>query len=375
MELLDQGFIFRSDQAADERRTCMFMALCTTSSGAILDAFRRGSSKDSADGNATIAQSRDKGATWDVIFDGFQSELDSRKGEIRAAAVVELKPGELTAFLNWNHRPKADSKLYDEKSDSLLASHLLLAHSLDEGRSWSDYRVLDTGEHTGCALTGGILRGLPDGSAMLTFESYGPRGGSGPVVHAACGFITSDGESLSPLIIVAEDPTHERYYWDQRLAFSPHHGRPVGLFWSYARASERDLPIHIAWGAPDARSWEPPRSTGIRGQIATPIPLPDGRLLAFYVHRHPPGSMRLVMSEDAGRTWQIEDELVVYESKGAREHGTAGESDFAQLWEDMSTWTFGYPAAVVLDDGTLLLAHYAGESADRLSARWARVQV
>jgi len=353
----------------------MFPTLCRTASGSILAAFRRGSTKDSADGNVTVAESLDEGRTWRVVCDGFCSEFDGLPGEIRLAALAELKPGELTAYLNWFHRPTPDSRLYDEKSDSILPSRLLLADSTDGGRTWGNYRTLDTGEHTGCALTG-ILSDLPDGSVMLHFESYGPRGGSGPVVHAACGRLTSDGRSFSPVIIVAEDASHRRYHWDQRLAFSPHHGRPVGLFWTYDRASERDLPIHISWGSPDARTWEPPRSTGIRGQIAAPLPLPDGRLLAFYVHRHPPGSMRLVASTDAGRTWLFEEELEVYRSPGAGEPGAADESDYARLWEDMQkTWTFGHPAGLLLSDGTLLLAYYAGESADRLGARWARVRV
>jgi len=146
------------------------------------------------------------------------------------------------------------------------------------------------------------------------------------------------------------------------------------MFWTYDRAAEKDKTIHMAWGDPDTLRWETPFSTGIEGQIAEPIPLPDGRLLAFIVHRNPPGSMRLVMSNDAGRTWDQDNALVVYEKTG-REAGTNGESGFAAYWDDMFAWTFGHPAGTVLEDGSVLLAYYAGEDTTCLSPRWARVDV
>ena len=42
---------------------------------------------------------------------------------------------------------------------------------------------------------------------------------------------------------------------------------------------------------------------------------------------------------------------------------------------DMAKWSFGHPAAVVLDPQTLLLAWYAGVDETRLSLRWARYRV
>ena len=42
---------------------------------------------------------------------------------------------------------------------------------------------------------------------------------------------------------------------------------------------------------------------------------------------------------------------------------------------DMAKWSFGHPSATVLDDGTVLLAYYAGEDETNLSVCWARVKV
>jgi len=134
--------------------------------------------------------------------------------------------------------------------------------------------------------------------------------------------------------------------------------------------------IHIAWGDPETLRWSVPSDTGLAGQIAQPIPLSDGRLAAFYVHRHPPASLRLIISRDQGQTWDRDKELIVYDAGRAIQKGLDGTSDYAQYWDDMLTnWNFGHPAGVVLDAKTLLLLYYAGPHAQCLSVWCARVEL
>ena len=320
-----------------------------------------------------MAESRDDGKSWEIICSGFEESFEGVHGEIRGAHIAEPKPGKLIAFMTWFERPQPGSKLYDGQTDRLLPSRLLTATSEDDGRTWDGYREIDTTPLEGCAQCGPVLH-LP-AKLLVPFETYEHREDTPCAIQTARCLPTGDGYSFDPIVTVATDKEQKVYYWDERLAYSPWHQLPVALFWTYDRTAEKDRPIHIAWASPDGQTWESPRSTGIQGQIAMPMPLPDGRLLAFYVHRHPPGSMRLIISNDAGRSWNTDGELVVYESKGPGESGAAGESDFAQYWEDMSTWTFGHPAGIVLDERTVLLAYYAGKRKDCLSARWARVEI
>lgn len=367
MKVIAEGHILNTETSSGPLRVCTGTSLRPLASGSILATFRVGSAKDSADGNVFVAESRDKGETWEIVSRGFQPSFQGAHGEIRGAHTAQVKSGELFAFMSWFARPGPESKLYDGQTDQLLPGRLLAAESQDGGRSWQNYREIDTAPLRGCSTCGPVLH-LPD-RLLIPFESYERS------VHAACCLPTADGRSFDRIVTVAKDEEQKVFYWDERLAYSSFHQRPVALFWTYDRAAEKDLPIHVAWASPDGQAWEPPRSTGIRGQIALPIPLPDGRLLAFYVHRHPPGSMRLLLSNDAGRTWDIDGELVVYQNPGLGQRGTVGESDYAGYWEEMSTWTFGHPAGVALDDKTVLLAYYAGKSKDCLSARWARVSI
>jgi hypothetical protein len=372
MKVVEEGYILNAEAVSGPLRVCTGTSLRRVASGKILVTFRRGSGKDSADGNVSVAESRDGGKTWDIACGGFES-FQGARGEIRGAHLAEPKPGKLLAFMTWFERPEPGSKLYDAQADRLLTSRLLAAQSEDGGRTWNGYREIDTTPFKGCAQCGPVLH-LP-ARLLIPFETYERGEGAPQSTQTARGLPTVDGDSFDPIVTIATDKDQKVFYWDERLAYSPVHQRPVALFWTYDRAAEKDMPIHIAWSSDDGQTWEPPRSTGIRGQIALPMPLPDGRLLVFYVHRHPPGSMRLIASSDGGRTWDTDGELVVYQNAGSGQRGMAGESNYARYWENMSTWTFGHPAGVLLDERTVLLAYYAGKSKDCLSARWARVKL
>ena len=195
----------------------------------------------------------------------------------------------------------------------------------------------------------------------------------GPSLHSAHALLAEEEGIFNQVIDVARDPADRLFFYDQRQAVCPRTGRPVAAFWTYDRLSRQDLAIHLSWGDPETLTWEPPFSTGIRGQIAVPVPLPDGRLGLFYVHRHPPGSLRLVLSRDEGRTWDLSEEMIVYASGGPKERGMGDREDLSEFWDDMVKWTFGHPAASA--GRRSLLAYYAGENERRLSVHWARVRV
>ena len=164
-------------------------------------------------------------------------------------------------------------------------------------------------------------------------------------------------------------------YWDQRLAVDPTTGGLVAMFWTHDRQIAQDLPMHIAWGSADGQTWTQPVSTGIAGQIATPVILPDGRLFAAYVHRHHPPSLRAILSGNGGRTWTAAPELVFYEkARGSQESGMGGARDFGDYWADMSIWTFGHPAPLLLPDGEVLVLYYAGDET-AMGVHWVRIAV
>lgn len=371
MKLINQGYILDVEKLNNQKNVCMCTSIFRHSTKRLFSSFRNGTTKESPDGNGVIAES-ENGTEWRILFSGFQTVFDGIQGEIKAVELSEKLDGNLFAFLSWFDRTKG-SKLYNPSSDTILPARIILVDSYDMGKTWENYRTIDIGDLQGPALTGPVVK-VPDGY-LVFFEKYGPEQPSGPSLHAACALFSKDGIIFDRIITVARHPENKIFYWDQRNAYDVDSGKIISMFWTYDRENEKDIDIHIAYGNPDTLTWTVPQSTGIQGQIAMPIPLTEGRLLCFYVHRHHPGSMRLVMSYDKGKTWDIANEMVIYENQEIKEKGVSGESSYAEYWEDMGTWSFGHPCGIMLDENLGLLVYYAGRDVKKLSARYAIVSI
>ncbi len=373
MEVVRNGLIFDAQPAPLEQHVCFYATLLRLSSGKILIGFRRGSTKFSADGNCCLAESSNEGESWEVVYECFENELNGAHGEVHSIALAESDDGTLLAFLTWVDR-SAGEEYYNSESDTSPPSKVLLTSSVDGGKTWSSYTVLDTGPWQHPKLSGPAVR-IGRDRWLVSYETQEPQTPGGPSLPSAHSLLVRDCGKAEKTVQVARDPLDKLFFYDQRQTLCPVANRLVAAFWTYDRQAEKDIDIHIARCDPAKLQWEQPISTGIAGQIAQPIPLPDGRLALFYVRRDIPGSMRLACSTDLGKTWSKSDELVVYSKGGPRESATQAEGSYATFWEDISKWTFGHPAGVLLDDNTILLAYYAGPDEKCLSIHWSKVRL
>ncbi len=371
MRVTDTGFVYDVSNSSSPKQVCTFTSLLRLSSGKLLCTFRRGTTKSSADGNCCVAASEDQGKTWQVICDSFEAIHGGIRGEVRAAELAERDDGTLFTALTWLDRSKGKG-MYSAQADTIVPSRIIWAESQDGGHTWENYRQIATREYHCPVLAGAIVR-IPARGWLVTFEKQEPEHENGPSLHSAHALFTPDGRRFEQVVDVARHPQDSVYYYDQRQAVDAATGELVAAFWTYDRTAEADLDIHLSWGNPRTLTWQRPYPIGIEGQIAAPLPHPDGRLYLFYVHRNPPPSMRLVVSEDRGKTWQLNDEIVVYQKQ--QERGAGPGTSYASLWDDMALWSFGHPAGCFLDEHTLLLVYYAGPDQDNLSMHTARVEL
>lgn len=379
MRVEDHGLVFDASEQPPEERVAAFVSLCPLRSGAILCSFQLGPSKNASTSTLRLCRSRDGGRTWDELPASFERTLSGVPGSLAAGEIVEVEPGKLLLFTTWFDRSDPDRPLFDPESQGILHCRQLMAVSTDEGESWSSWRELPTPGLTGCAITGPVLR-WADGTIAFAFESYKEFDDPAPARHGAWLLVSRDGgKTFEAPHLVARHPRDEIYYWDQRLCPSSDSpdGDFVGLFWTHDLKREQDLTVHIRRTsvADDDLERTPITATGIPGQIAAPLVLPDGRLLAFVVDRGDPSTMTLWQSPDGARSWNRKDALVVYtHDESACLSQTTTDVDFNQYWEDMGKWTFGHPAICPLDEDSVLLVYYAG-TPERLSVHWARVNV
>ena len=92
------------------------------------------------------------------------------------------------------------------------------------------------------------------------------------------------------------------------------------------------------WGL----SWSRAERTGIFGQPAHLLRLGGDRVLCTYGYRRKPYGIRVVESNDRGRTWQAEKTVI--------------------LRDDAPTWDMGYPMTLQLDDELFLTTYYFADS-------------
>jgi hypothetical protein len=96
--------------------------------------------------------------------------------------------------------------------------------------------------------------------------------------------------------------------------------------------------------------------------------------MCVYVHRHWPPSLRAVLGPDFGTTWDVANDLVFYEHTAGAQAGMDGKRDFTDYYADMRIWSFGHAEPGLLPDGTVFIAHYAGDVRS-LSVRWVRIEL
>jgi len=374
MRIAERGMVFDARQAPRNLAFCSFTDCCILADGCILVAFRAGSSKDSADEHVLIRSSADRGRTWQTVFEGPELLVDGVAGAWRSGALAEIEAGRLLGHFNWFDHSDPSLPLSNPETQGTLPSRLFLMESSDGGHTWTGRREVDVSPHQGVALTGSVVP-LVGGALGVPYEAWKAYYDLRPGEHHAVLRISHDGgHRFDPATIVAHDPAANLLYWDERVAVDPETGRLVGLFWTHDRRAQQDLNMHIAWGSPDGVTWSAPVDTGIAGQIASPLPLPGDRLLMAYVHRHQPSSLRAVLSHDFGKTWDLADQLVFYESGIGRESGMGGQRDFGDYWADMNVWSFGHPAARRLPDGDVFVAFYGGD-AQAMSIHWVRIML
>lgn len=372
-----RGIVYDATHRPDNRRIAFFTSLYALQSGILLCAFQVGSGKHSTDSTICLCRSQDGGNTWQAQAAQFDSVIDGLPGSLSGPALVEVEPGRLLLFATWFDRSEPARPLFDPATEGILHSRQLLAVSTDHGESWSNWQTIPTPGLTGCAATGPVLH-WADGTIAFAFESFKEFDDPQPATHGAWILPSTDGgRSFQKPLLVARDPKNQIYYWDQRLCPTKQRGDFVALFWTHDRSSQSDLNVHVRHARleGDAIQTDPIHATTIRGQIAAPLMLDDGRLLAFVVDRHRPGTMKLWSSSDAGKTWPDADGLIVHtHDELAGLHQKSERIDFAEYWEDMGKWSFGHPALLRLDAEHVLAAFYAG-TPDRMSIHWNRINV
>ena len=208
-------------------------------------------------------------------------------------------------------------------------------HSLDNARTWLEPVHVEIAPFK-CACQLRPIVELPDETLLLPCyeEFHGPSTSELKMTSTAFVLRSRDrGRSWGEPSLIGAQGVNGLGYNEPALIHLPS-GKIVALL--------RTAPagwLYQSDSGDQGRTWSAPHKTPMWGYPAHLWLLQDGRLLATYGHRREPFGIRACLSPDEGRTWDIENEIV--------------------LRDDLKNSDLGYPTTTQLNDGTLLTAYYA----------------
>ncbi|MDA1312404.1 MAG: sialidase family protein [Acidobacteria bacterium] len=363
LEIIAEGNLSRV-----EGRGAYMPSITPLGDGTLIACQHVGQGLGSPDNHIEVLRSSDGGVTWrneGTIHDGAPP---NDGWAYRGPEIQETSDGRL--IITATRFEIGEGSLFDPDSEGLQRPETILLWSYDGGRNWSVPLVVpvDLPREKYTWNKAGNLMQLSFDRWMYPLETWKPRSFSGPPDQKSAAVFSSDqGETWGDFTVVADDPTGRILWWDQMNCRLPD-GRIYTMFWSHSYGTSEDLVNHWVVSSDEGRTWSEPKPTNLRGQVCSPIPLPDGRVAAIYNYRHPPHGIRIAVTEDLS-TFDLDEELTLFE---AGVEATLGTPDHENFLAEHMLIGFGKPAGRLLDDGTLLTYFWC--TTDGVShTRWVRL--
>ena len=176
---------------------------------------------------------------------------------------------------------------------------------------------------------------LEDGTLLTAcFGKWGS--GRSAVGHFSYALRSTDRGETWTLIPIGDDPSGRRDFDETDLLELPE-GRILAMMRSYEQPGRKEAYLHQSFSNDGGATWSPPEATPIWGYPPQLTRLNSGAIHCVYAHRRYPYGIRACLSHDHGKTWDIENEIVIR--------------------DDAMTGRVGYPTSVQLDDETILTAY------------------
>ena len=295
-----------------------FPVLVATPTGAVIGVLRGGAAHFGVRGRLDLVTSTD-GETFSAPRSIVDSDWDDRNPALGVAADGTL----ILAY----HRQGSyrDDGSWDR---SLRRAETCLTRSRDGGQTWDPPRIISAGVPPGCSPYGRMVRPIAGGAddpETLLLPLYGYAAPGSDLVESWLVRSRDGGATFSTPTLVA------RGYSESAFVELPG-GDLVGAL----RATD-DGSLAVARSDDGGRSFtSPARITRPNEHPGDLVVLADGRLLLVFGQRNPPCGVAARLSDDGGRTFG--EALVV--------------------WAESPTQDCGYPSAVRLPDGRILIAFY-----------------
>jgi hypothetical protein len=370
MQTLGQGIVNPSGPASN-RLSSTFPCVTVLPDARLLATYRVGSTKDSDDETVELRYSDDLGAHWSEPQSPFTTTRRGTRGSLKVLYPTLLSDGRLLGAALWVDRAAHPGKpLFNEATQGCLPMAIVLTESADLGRSWSDWRVVETPADIGPpSLTSPILK-FPSGRLALSIESNKHYHDSSPWLQKVVYLYSSDsGQSWGNPTLICGDNTGRLMHWDQRAAVAPD-GLLMTFTWTYDTQAGVYRNIDRRLSRNEGRTWSVPEDLGFPDQPSHPAVFPEGRVVLAWVDRYETQSIRARLSASPQAPFERGSEVVLHDASRRTTEGIF--SGAGQAIEDMFRWNYGLPFAEALPNGEAMVLYYAPQG-DGTAIHWARL--
>lgn len=362
MKIMEHKIVY-SGADAPQYSSCSFPSLCQLKNGTILASFKAAARKipDNQTDRVGVCVSKDGGKSWSDIAEWFTPPIvDGKSTTLRILYFIEEKEDHLIAVMNAVDATLQELPYYNEETEGLKETYIMIAHSYDQGKTWTAPERLQVKSFYNIPLP---LTGAPfktqDGRIGIQFEVNKHYYETEYWVHHSCAVYSADGGyTWGDEVVITDNP--DIYYWDQRINVL-NDGTVSNIFWTFDRKKGDYINIHYCESHDGGRSFGPLVDTGLVGQPGNVISGKDGSLLVAYINRDSSPIIKLAKSTDGGKTWA--DTLTVFDfGKNTKEKQNTGMND---VWAEMGKFNIGHPFTIRLNDGRICVYFYSGPSTHR----------
>ncbi|MCH8063920.1 MAG: exo-alpha-sialidase [Chloroflexi bacterium] len=235
-----------------------------------------------------------------------------------------------------------------------------------DGVGWSSPTVVPMPADCPLEISHGILP-LSSGRLLAPAATLPAQGRLGEQVIVA---ISDDGGRTWPRhAVVFQDPEKKLGFFEQKLA-DIGQGRVIATCWTVTLEGVEDRPNCFAISEDRGSTWGPAMSTGINGQTMTPIPLGQDRLLVLYNRRYGDQAIMMALVTFTDESWTVRYEGVLYDANQSRQR----PDDTVSGVDELDGFTFGFPTAVMLQDGTIFATYWSREDGKN-GVSWTKLAV
>lgn len=353
MKVISSHVIYENPLPQLRSRHAFFPSLCELDDGTLAAVYAVGQAFESVDSTTCISFSRDGGKSWSApapLFD--KSRFDTPITDY--GKITRLPDGRLIVFGYAYLREDEELPIGNPETGGLLDDFIFYSISEDNGLTWGDMIPVPCswGPHVEASAP---LYLLADGTWITPITGFPAWDGkmTGPMCGRA--LRSSDGgKSWEDDAVCMQFETPVTCY-EQRMCVLAS-GTIVNIGWNEDTVSGTLLKNHITYSTDNGKTWSAPMNTGVGGQASSLLPLGGEKFLSLHAVRRNtdrPGIYAYVI-DFSNQTWQVIDELVVWEP-------TSPLTKNNKMAEIFSFLKFGQPSAILLSDGDLLMTHWYEE--------------